>query len=881
MVMNVKKNRHNAGFTMVELLTVVAILVILMGVSAVAVIRYQRNLHLKEMDSIAKEIFVAAQNHLSAADSQNLLSSYATSTDGSGLGYADGETNYIICTGGNVAGGSSALEQILPFGSIDETTRSNGSFILHYNKKSARVLDVFYATKNGRRYGHDLKPSDYNELKEEEYHGDSSNQREKRKHYSENGASNAVIGWYGGDDLGTTVETYLAEPVIQVDNGDKLTVTVTNFAALTGKSLSVDSKLSLIVSGSISGAMKQIQIAVGMNGGNQQKDPDAPDYVTTDGLTNVVYIVTLDDITTQDRHFAEVMQGGSAQFKPGEDIEVWAVAYDNSKLSNIAESGRVIVNSLYDSAAVEDTTHMDVKISSLRHLENLDEDISGVKWSRLATDAVSVVNVQQLSDLDWNTFTRADADATTLATPNNVRIHKLNESVKNSLVNAANAANPGVNPLSLLPLPGSSTGEDEGKFHPVTVAESKMLNYDGQSHSIRNITVNVTDGAAGLFTAITTEPADAVKDLNLVNFNISGTGKVGALAGSVSGSITNVAVYNDITSLTATDDSLFEITSTGGSVGGLAGEFFGGTANGCAAAVYVSGGTSTGGLFGQVGKVIKEEGKPDVVLSGTVQKSYSGGHTGEGCYKLNSTPVKKPNDSNKVIGYTYTVVTDGNARLNIQGSITGGLIGTLSVGTVTDCYSTCSVGGTMAGGFVGSAANGTTISNSYCTGLVTVRKESGGAVTYEMFSDPTTQTTIGTFAGSSSATLTSNHYLDIVNHRNVVPVYDTTNTSTIIKFEPAKDADQMKELGSSDTTGVSAIDESADSYNSFIVTGEKPSLPYDASLKANASSGLSYVKDGIAQYGFKPILVKNKDGNDVPLLHHGDWPIYETLVINS
>ena len=62
-----KKLRNNIGMTMAEMLIVVAIIVILCGVAFIAVWNYQRSMGQLERDGIAKEIFVAAQNHLTAA----------------------------------------------------------------------------------------------------------------------------------------------------------------------------------------------------------------------------------------------------------------------------------------------------------------------------------------------------------------------------------------------------------------------------------------------------------------------------------------------------------------------------------------------------------------------------------------------------------------------------------------------------------------------------------------------------------------------------------------------------------------------------------------------------------------------------------------------
>ena len=52
------KNRH--GFTLVEMLVVVAVLVILLAVSAVGVVRYRRQTRITELDNAAREIYLAA-----------------------------------------------------------------------------------------------------------------------------------------------------------------------------------------------------------------------------------------------------------------------------------------------------------------------------------------------------------------------------------------------------------------------------------------------------------------------------------------------------------------------------------------------------------------------------------------------------------------------------------------------------------------------------------------------------------------------------------------------------------------------------------------------------------------------------------------------------
>lgn len=69
----IKKRLNRKGFTLAEVLVTVAIILILAGVTFVSVAQYQKNLRLMEMDGTAKEIFIAAQNHLSVAQASGDL----------------------------------------------------------------------------------------------------------------------------------------------------------------------------------------------------------------------------------------------------------------------------------------------------------------------------------------------------------------------------------------------------------------------------------------------------------------------------------------------------------------------------------------------------------------------------------------------------------------------------------------------------------------------------------------------------------------------------------------------------------------------------------------------------------------------------------------
>ena len=67
------KLRNQIGVTLAEVLLVLAIISVLSGVGFVEVNAYMRDMTKLEYDGYAKEIFVAAQNHLAMAESQGYL----------------------------------------------------------------------------------------------------------------------------------------------------------------------------------------------------------------------------------------------------------------------------------------------------------------------------------------------------------------------------------------------------------------------------------------------------------------------------------------------------------------------------------------------------------------------------------------------------------------------------------------------------------------------------------------------------------------------------------------------------------------------------------------------------------------------------------------
>lgn len=220
------KNRRKgkAGFTMSELLIVVAIVIVLFAVAVLSLVTIQKNLRQKELDSKAEILYIAAQNRMSElrAGGYESLYQYDENKDNGvakvGLipldapeeDAEDAITKDTLCyvVSANRVEVGKAAASVLPESSVDAELWNN-HWVIEYDPESGSVYGAFYS-------------------EEEITSGDVSttlptylNRMRVRQTRLHNGAK---IGYYGGARvISGTTDTL--KPDISIDNREKLAAT--------------------------------------------------------------------------------------------------------------------------------------------------------------------------------------------------------------------------------------------------------------------------------------------------------------------------------------------------------------------------------------------------------------------------------------------------------------------------------------------------------------------------------------------------------------------------------------------------------------------------------------------------------------------------------
>lgn len=538
--MPTNRRRSQGGFTLQEMLLVIAISVVLLALSVVGVVGYMRQLQLAELDNAAREIFLAAQNRSILLSGGQRLEGLVVRTNNR-LDHIDvlpGSLETTQITAYYIRCNDEKISQLLPAETIDPTLWE-GDFYIVYEPESGSVVDVFFSD--------DTLPVNG------DFPGFYSNWRAADK--SARMDSKPMIGYYGGESAQSGTAISLRTPVINIYNENDLKAEVTYWVPRT---LSMAGGVQLTTTLTYQGHPFSLSVT----------DPD--DYVETPGVAYIAHTYTWILDSLEGERFQDRFSIPGVSLPYGGDFTLDAeVSYTGSGDLKVNGARKTATdNSLFAKDSGGGTAYL----TCLRHLQNLDSDFSGVSGKSQAVQRGEILGVEgytfqpiengELKSYDGGEFPiyglTITADGATPAglfgtfsgtdtapgTLNNIRL-------------ANTAVSAGSGPV------GTLVGQ--GAHLEFSNCQVYWENRSEQATNLRGVLVD--------------------SDNNFL-YQVTGSGPAGGLAGS----LTDAALNNC---------SASTLVTSGGPAGGLVGQAAGLTVTGSYASSYLQG-SRAAGLVGEL-----------------------------------------------------------------------------------------------------------------------------------------------------------------------------------------------------------------------------------------------------------------------------------------
>lgn len=726
------ENKRNSGFTLVEMLLTTAILVILLGLSMVAVVRWRDPLKITELDNAAREIYMAAENRSvllqgSGAAAARLSSSgsklpfFYVDDEGKPVTVTpDDEDKYVKMT--PVVLSNDDIGDMLPAGSI-EPKLWDGHFYVLYDEKTHHVFEVFYAEE-------EFSKDTLDALRDK-----SRSERIRLFRRVEGNNINCLVGYYGGGLVDRSELKYLPKPGVEVliENGNQLTLTVKY-------TMPADLPAGVTVTREPTVTLEYTD--KNRKDGDNNPLPDKTftvDLLSSERLTNNIsitditnpmsaeYTWVLDSLDYKKADGTAVRQRFKDLFSAGELPQAFGGDFTVTARLKLSADGYIGSdneagpekkkdwNSLFAEGSSDETIY----IKNLRHLQNLDTVYSGAAKKTAAV---------QLVDIDCKDYIGNDEITKLVEDYEFIPIENWDLSVY--------YAGPGETAYSI-------------KHLKVTEASADTPSTGGADKPKKS---------AGLFYAVNS--GFTFKNVRLINSYVEGTAQVGGLVGEGSNLTFDTCRLEDVTvthpsgkwywgycgglvgywytdsTATFRDCEVNNLTvkSSSADAGGLAGGGSKATFTGCTVTGgIVTGGRNVGGMLGYEdgggtfskcrvsdAKVICT--KADVGGTGGMVGSVKG--TGELYANFDGCTAEKVT----VTGYTYAgglvglsateshkdefincTTLNANVTADNWNGDAGGLVGRSTGAQFKNCTTTASVvkGQYSAGGLVGNSTRGT------------------------------------------------------------------------------------------------------------------------------------------------------------------------------
>ena len=570
-----KKIKQNSAFTMLEMLIVVAVMVVLLGISAMGISHLTSELKRAELDQYAKTIFLEAQNQLAAMEVEGQVSSfYQELVDENGNYYGaykgrkitEKPADYDENTYGTYQKGlyyfMSSDSLISTFMPMDSVSGANGMYLIELNPKDGDVYGVFYWEKTNTNIpatAADVYSLIQNMKKEQ---GDDHNR-------DQNTRNKYQIGYYGGSaGGGISRYSYRLNQESEIVNGEELFLKI-----------SYDYNKSVIDYINGNNTVFKVDITVTGETSGSEWSPEfeiKDNWVIQDGRIETGFLL---DGMGENQSFHKITE--NTGLIAGENLIVsvkTVFQYGDVVLKESAQTHKV--NSLFYDVIEQDAKRI-IGVSSVRHLRNLNEAIYEVA-SGLGRKTIEKISIVQKDDIDFS-----DSD------------YKFQGRKYTKYADR---------PLKEIE-PIKNTSLFENSIYEVEI--------NGNSYIMKNFIVKSTQNNAGLFSSLKNIYVTNVKleDFTLYAPNAR---NVGALAGKiVGGTVEKTGVYlapyyRDAEGIKVyynqeLDNSFGTVMANhyanmyvlgGSNVGGLIGATEKTKISDCFSAVQVKGDQNVGGLIG-------------------------------------------------------------------------------------------------------------------------------------------------------------------------------------------------------------------------------------------------------------------------------------------
>lgn len=369
-----KYETANSGFTMVELLTVIAILLLVGLIAVFSLSKLRRSLRQHELDTRAEIIYVAAQNRMAelrAAGCEGLYSKglsdgdngvYAMAFDGTHMDESSRDVEFCYLYVNDASDKRTcAPAALLPDTAVDKDLW-NGCWCIEYAPSTGSIYAVFYSESP--------LPS----------HTDL-NGNYRNFNYR---ARTASVGYYGGD-IAQTQDISKFNPSISIENAEKLTVT---FYSNNPSDDTSAHPLTFTITISDQFGGSYTRTVTGLQGGLQQLDS-----------RNYKYQWVLDDLTSLNKRFFAQTVG---KVSCGTPITIKLTVSSTDPSIDTVFTSRT-TNGLFDDRTDLGYGENTALVAYGRHLANL-SDTSHVN-AAIITSAVQVDDISFFDDpadkTDW------------------------------------------------------------------------------------------------------------------------------------------------------------------------------------------------------------------------------------------------------------------------------------------------------------------------------------------------------------------------------------------------------------------------------------------------------------------------------------------------